>query len=212
MTQEVTQVKATRPAPELVTMTDGRQVEFPSSRRMEKTVLVDQETGTVAVRFDFRNGMTATYPVPEQHLLYAAGHGWSQKLGDHVAGMKDDQTKEQAPEEDMALAIEALVHDLNNGEWNKVRSGEGTVSGAGIVLRALSQHFNKSIALVKQIIENKLAEDKARGGTLSRKALYASFRSPDTELGKLILAMEAERKKPKQVVVDTGDIFNALES
>lgn len=212
MTQEVTQIKATRPAPELITMTDGRQVEFPSSRRMEKTVLVDQETGTVAVRFDFRNGMTATYQVPPQHLLYAAGHGLAQKLGDHVAGMKDEVTKEPASEEDMALAIEGMVNDLNAGEWNKVRSGEGTVSGAGIVLRALSQHFNKSIAVVKQIIENKLAEDKARGGTLSRKALYASFRSPDTELGQLILAMEAERKKPKQVVVDTGDIFNALES
>lgn len=212
MTQEVTQVKATRPAPELVTMTDGRQVEFPSSRRMDKTVIVDQEAGTVSVRFDFRNGMTATYPVPTQHLLYAAGHGWAQKLGDHVAGMKDEQTKEPASEEDMALAIESLVNDLNAGEWNKVRSGEGTVSGAGIVLRALAQHFGKPIAVVKQIIEDKLAADKARGGTLSRKALYASFRNPATELGQLILAMEAERKKPKPVVVDTGDIFSALES
>lgn len=212
MTQEVTQVKATRPAPELVTMTDGRQVEFPSSRRMDKTILVDQDAGTVAVRFDFRNGMTATYRVPDQHLLHAAGHGWAQKLGDHVAGMKDEQTKEPASEEDMALAIESLVNDLNAGEWNKVRSGEGTVSGAGIVLRALAQHFGKPIAVVKQIIEDKLAADKARGGTLSRKALYASFRNPDTELGQLILAMEAERKKPKPVVVDTGDIFSALES
>jgi len=209
---EVTQVKATRPAPELVTMTDGRKVEFPSSRRMEKTVLVDQEAETVAVRFDFRNGMTATYQVPEQHLLYAAGHGLAQKLGDHVAGMKDEVTKEPASEEDMALAIEALMNDLKVGEWNKIRSGEGTVSGAGIVLRALSQHFNKSVAVVKQITEDKLAADKARGGTLSRKALYASFRNPDTDLGKLILAMEAERKKPKPIVVDTGDIFNALKS
>ena len=62
MNQEVTQVKAARPAPELVTMTDGRQVEFPASRRMDKTILVDQDAGTVAVRVDFRNGTTATYP------------------------------------------------------------------------------------------------------------------------------------------------------
>ena len=212
MNQEVMQVKAVRAAPEIITMSDGRQVEFPASRKMEKTILVDQETKTVAVRFDFRNGMTSTYPVPTQHLLYAAGHGWAQKLGDHVAGMKDEQTKEPASEEDMALAIESLVNDLNFGEWNKVRSGEGTVSGAGIVLRALAQHFSKPVAVVKQIIEDKLTADKARGGTLSRKALYASFRNPDTELGQLILAMEAERKKPKPVVVDTGDIFSALES
>jgi len=179
---------------------------------MDKTILVDQEAGTVAVRFDFRNGTTATYPVPDQHLLYAAGHGWAQKLGDHVAGMKDEVTKEAASEEDIALAIESLVNDLKNGEWNKVRSGEGTVSGAGIVLRALAQHFNKTVTVVKQIIEDKLAEDKARGGTLSRKALYASFRNPDTELGQLILSMEAERKKPKSVVIDTSDIFSELES
>lgn len=212
MNQEVTQVKVTRPAPELVTMTDGRQVEFPASRRMDKTILVDQEAGTVAVRFDFKNGQTATYQVPDQHLLHAAGHGWAQKLGDHVAGMKDEQTKEPASEEDMFLSIESLVNDLNTGEWNKVRSGEGTVSGAGIVLRALAQHFGKAVAVVKQIIEDKLAADKLRGGTLSRKALYASFRNPDTELGQLILAMEAERKKPKPIVVDTSDIFGALES
>lgn len=211
MNQEVTQVKAARPAPELVTMTDGRQVEFPASRRMDKTILVDQDASTVAVRFDFKNGQTATYPVPDQHLLYAAGHGWAQKLGDHVAGMKDEQTKEPASEEDMFLAIEGLVSDLNSGEWNKIRSGEGTVSGAGIVLRALSQHFGKPVAVVKQIIEDKLAADKARGGTLSRKALYASFRNPDTELGKLILALEAERKKPKTVEVDTTGIFEALQ-
>lgn len=212
MTEETVQIKTTRPAPELVTMTDGRRVEFPASRRMDKTILVDQEAGTVAVRFDFRNGTTATYLVPDQHLLYAAGHGWAQKLGDHVAGMKDEVTKEAASEEDIALAIESLVNDLKNGEWNKVRSGEGTVSGAGIVLRALAQHFNKTVTVVKQIIEDKLAEDKARGGTLSRKALYASFRNPDTELGQLILSMEAERKKPKSVVIDTSDIFSELES
>ena len=211
MNQEVTPVKAARPAHELVTMTDGRQVEFPASRRMDKTILVNETANTVAVRFDFKNGQTATYPVPNQHLLHAAGHGWAQKLGDHVAGMRDEQTKEPASEEDMFLAIEGLVSDLNSGEWNKVRSGEGTVSGAGIVLRALAQHFGKSVAVVKQIIEDKLAADKARGGTLSRKALYASFRNPDTELGQLILAMEAERKKPKTVEVDTTGIFEALQ-
>ena len=103
-----------------------------------KDDLVDQETKTVAVRFDFRNGMTP--PIQCLRNIYLRRWAWlGSKLGDHVAGMKDEQTKEPASEEDMALAIESLVNDPTL-EWNKVRSGEGTVSGAGIVLRALAQH------------------------------------------------------------------------
>jgi hypothetical protein len=207
--QVITEPTRQKPVPELVEMTDGRKIEFAGRIRMDKTILIDEDAGTVAVRFDFRNGQTATYQVPQQHLLYAAGHGWAQKLGDHVAGMKDEATKEPASEEDMFLAIESLVNDLNTGGWNKVRSGEGTVSGAGIVLRAVAQHFGKPVAVVKEILEAKLAEDKARGGTLSRKALYASFRNPDTELGQLILAMEADKKKPA-APVDVSGIFDTL--
>lgn len=196
--------------PEIVEMTDGRKVEFNGRTRMDKTIILDETTGEVAVRFDFRNGMTATYPIPEQHKLYAAGHGWAAKLGDHVAGMKDEQTKEPANEEDMFLAIESLYNDLCTGNWNKVRTGEGTVSGAGIVLRALAQYYNKSVATVKVILEGMLSEDKARGGTLSRKALYASFRTPDTELGRLVLAMEAERRAAKTQQIDLNEVLNKL--
>lgn len=197
--------------PEIVDMTDGRKVEFTGRTKMDKTILIDEAANTAAVRFDFRNGMTATYPVPPQHLLYAAGHGWAQKLGDHVAGMKDEQTKEPASEEDMFLAIESLYNDLNAGGWNKVRTGEGTVSGAGVILRALALHFKKPVATIKQILEAQLAEDKAQGGSLSRKALYKSFRSPDTDLGKLILAMEAEKAKPKETI-NIDKVFSALQS
>ena len=196
--------------PEIVEMTDGRKVEFSGRTRMDKTIILDEVTGEVAVRFDFRNGMTATYPIPEQHKLYAAGHGWAAKLGDHVAGMKDEQTKEPANEEDMFLAVESLYNDLCTGNWNKVRTGEGTVSGAGIVLRAVAQHFDKPIAVVKEILEGMLSEDKERGGTLSRKALYASFRNPDTDLGQTILAMEAERRSAKTKQIDLGEVFNKL--
>lgn len=124
---ETTSTKRVAVPPELVVMTDGRTVEFTGRTRLDKTILIDGDS--VAVRFDFRNGQTATYPIPPQHMLYAAGHGWSQKLGDHVAGMKDEKTKEPATEEDMFLAIESLVKDMESG-WNKVRTGEGTVSGA----------------------------------------------------------------------------------
>lgn len=205
-----TPVKRTPITPESVVMTDGRTIEFTGRSKMTKTVLIDGDT--VAVRFDFRNGQTATYPIPPQHLLQAAGHGFSQKLGDHVAGMKDEQTKEPATEEDMFLAIESLYADLHSGDWNKIKSGEGTVSGASLVLRALAQHFNKPIAAIKSIIENRLAVDKERGGTLSRKALYASFRNPDTELGQLILKLESERKKPAAVQVDLDGLFNEMET
>lgn len=207
-TATVAETKTTRLPPETVVMSDGRSVEFTGRTKMTKTILISENE--IAVRVDFRNGQTAIYPIPAQHLQHAAGHGWSQKLGDHVAGMKDEVTKEPATEEDMFLAIESLYNDLKTGDWNKVKSGDGTVSGASIILRALAQHFGKPVAVVKQILEDKLAADKARGGTLSRKAMYASFRNPDTELGQLILAMEAEKKKPKDSV-DLGDVLNALQ-
>jgi hypothetical protein len=206
-TATVAETKAVRLPPETVVMSDGRSVEFTGRTKMTKTILISENE--IAVRVDFRNGQTAIYPIPEQHLQHAAGHGWSQKLGDHVAGMKDEATKEPATEEDMFLAIESLYNDLKTGDWNKVKSGDGTVSGASIILRALAQHFGKPVSVVKQILEDKLAADKDRKGTLSRKAMYASFRNPDTELGQLILAMEAEKKKPKDSV-DLGDVLNAL--
>ncbi len=208
-TATATETKATRIPPETVIMTDGRSVEFTGRTRLIKTILISGDE--VAVRFDFRNGQTATYPVPNKHRQYAAGHGWSQKFGDHVAGMKDEVTKEPASDEDMFLALESLYNDLLQGEWNKVKSGDGTVSGASIILRALAQFYGKSVAVVKQILEDKLAEDKARGGDLSRKAMYASFRNPDTELGQLILSMEAEKKKPK-TAVNLDDVLGALQS
>ncbi len=206
-----TETKVTSPKrvpipPELVVMTDGTTVEFSGRTKMNKTILIDGDS--VAVRFDFRNGQTATYPIPPQHMLYAAGHGWSQKLGDHVAGMKVEMTNEPASEEDMFLAIESLVKDMEQG-WNKVRTGEGTVSGAGSVLRALAMHFSKPVAAVKEIIEGRLAADKARGGTLTRKALYASFRNPDTELGQLIIKLESDKKKPA-VQINLDDVMGAL--
>src|SRR6266404_481291 len=116
---------------ESVKMQDGRTVEFVGNRRMLKEVIVD--ANTVSVRFDFRNGNTETFPVPTQHLLYSAGHGWGQKLGDQVAGLKDEATGEPASEDDMQLEIQTLAERLNaSPDWNAVATGG--VGGGGSVV------------------------------------------------------------------------------
>lgn len=145
---------------ETVTMTDGRKVDFAGKRRMLKEVLV--EGTTVSVRYDFRNGNTVTLVVPEQHKLYAAGHGYAQKTGDTVAGLKDDNGN-PASEEDMQLEIEGLHERLQKSqEWNTVREGGG-FAGLSMLARALAEVYPaKSKEEIKAFLgERSVAEKQA---------------------------------------------------
>lgn len=202
---------STKPATEVanVTMADGRVVAFAGKRRMIKDILTDQAAGTVAVRFDFRNGQTLTAVIPQHHVLYAAGHGYSQKLGDEVAGAKNEDGT-PASEEDMYLAVEALHQRLNEStDWNRVKSGEESVSGASIVLKAIMEVSGKSLAEVKAFIEKKLTDAAERGQKLTRAALYASFRNPTSKTGEVIARLEKE-KLAKAPAVDADALMSEL--
>lgn len=211
MNQQVegSEVKAKKPAPEVtkVQMDDGREVEFTGKRSMLKEIII--EGNVVSVRFDFRNGQTITADVPPQHLLYAAGHGYAQKLGDEVAGAKaEDGTP--ASDEDKFLAIEALHQRLSAGtDWNKVAEGGGSVSGASVVLKAIMEVSGKTLAEVKAFIEKKLADAEARGQKLTRAALYASFRNPTSKTGQVIERLEKD-KKAKASAVDADELMGEL--
>lgn len=183
-----------------VTLTDGRVVDFPGNRQIQKDILVDEDAGTVAVRFDFRNGETRTYTVPTALLLQAAGHGLSQKIGDAAASEKDV--------DDALLAIEKVGDRIAGGEWNAAgRQSGDSFSGASVVIKALVMESGKTVAEVKAFLEGKLEAGAASG--LTRSKLYASFKNPATKIGQRIAQLQAE-KDVKAAGVSGDDLFNEL--
>ena len=183
---------------ETVTMQDGRTVEFAGKRRMLKEIVVNGDA--VAVRFDFRNGNTFTAGVPKQHLLYAAGHGYAQKLGDTVAGMKDDHGN-PASEDDMQLEVEGLAERLEKGDWNAVREGGG-FAGLSILAKALFEHFtNIGKPQTKEEIKAKLADKPKEHKDALRKS---------KALAPIIARLEAERDARKQKIDPEVALAEAL--
>lgn len=197
MSETQTPAKTTKPAPQVnsVTMTDGRVVDFVGKRKLLKTI--DTSGGEASVRFDFVNGETRTFVVPQSLLIQFAAHGASQKIGDETAG-EDDV-------DDAILAVDNIVERLSRGEWGRERAAGDGFSGASVVIKALCQVTGKSVADVKAFLEKKLAATPG----LTRNKLYASFRNPTTEVGQRIAALEAE-KNAKAAGVDSADLLAEL--
>jgi hypothetical protein len=177
-------------------MTDGRTVGFAGKRKMIKEI---QEDG---VRFDFRNGETRTFPLPEALLTRLALHGAAQKIGDETAGVEEV--------EDMVVAVDDAIARLAAGEWGAQRQASDGFSGASVVIKAIGEATGKSAADVKAFLQKKLDDDKARGGKLSRQALYASFRQSST-VGPIIERLEKDKAK-KAVSVNADDLMSELAS
>ena len=177
---------------QIVTMKDGRKVEFAGKRKMLKEVSVDGNT--VSVRFDFRNGESILAPVPSQHLLYSAGHGYSQKCGDEVAGEEDV--------DDMFLGVSEIVERLQDGPWATKREGGGGFAGASILARALAEVTGKAIEEVKTFLKAQVDSG------MTYPKLNAAF-SEDEAVGPVIKRINAERvaKGPK---VDTKSVLAQL--
>lgn len=186
---------------EKVKMTDGREVDFAGKRKMLKTVVIDREKNTVSVRFDFRNGETRSFQVPSTLALDCAGHGASQKIGDETAGEDDI--------DDMVIAVDAIIHRLLAGDWSAEREAGDGFSGASVVIKAIVEVSGKSVDDVKAFLDKKLADDKSRGGKLTRAALYASFRNPTSKTGQVIERLERE-KKSKNNAVDADALMTEL--
>ena len=171
---------------QVVKMKDGREVEFVGKRRMLKESII--EGNKVSVRLDFVNGETRLFALPTALMLRFAGHGAEQKLGDETAG--------EEKIEDMILAVDDLITQLNKGEWGAVREAGG-FSGASIVIRAIMEASGKSQDDVKAFLQKKL--DTTEG--LTRKKLYDSFRNPNSKVGKIIERLERE-ERAKSAVLD----------
>ena len=185
---------------EAVTLTDGRVVEFAGKRKMRKEVII--EGGAVSVRFDFRNGETRLFTVPESLLLDCAGHGASQKIGDDVAGVEDL--------DDVIVGIDAMIARLSEGNWSAERAEGDGFSGASVVIKAIAEVTGKSIEAVKAFLQSKLDQAAAKGEKLTRQALYKSFRNPASKTGQVIQRLELE--KASKSSVNSDDMLGELEA
>ena len=181
---------------EQVEMTDGRKVDFAGKRQLIKDVTVDEAAKTVSVRFDFRNGETRTFTVPESLILRMAGHGASQKIGDETAGVKDI--------DDMVVAVDDIIARLEKGEWGAERKAGDGFAGSGIVIKAMVEVTKKSVDDIKAWIDAKCEALKC-----TKQALYASLRNPNSEIGKVIARMELE-KKQKEAKYNADDLMSEL--
>jgi len=188
-----------------VTMTDGRVVQFAGKRKVSKETVVDASkvvidgdviqlsAGAISIRMDFRNGETRLMPIPLSLLTQFAGHGGEQKYGDELATTAD----KPLTEEDMVLATDDLNAQIQSGKWGAGRASGGGVSGASIVVQAIMEASGKDAETVKNYIQKKLEADS----TLTRRALYDSFRAKGTKTGAIIQRLE-EAKLAKTVKVD----------
>lgn len=183
MNTETTVAKKAPTPVTTVTMTDGKVVEFAGKRKMLKSSGRTPDGG-LAIRLDFVNGETRTYPLQPSLIDKFACHGGEQKFGDETAGLESV--------DDMVAAIDALAERLAAGEWNAKREAGDSFSGAGIVVKAMCKVTGKSVEEIKAYLEAKLAAANAvEGQKLSRQALYKAIRASD-KFGPTIAAMEAD--------------------
>lgn len=160
----------------MIKMNDNREVEFVGKQLMLKEALVHvwKEDGTdawapidslsleelarvhikdVAIRLDFRNGATRTYPLNPALGLRYAGHGGLQKYGDQLAGgVKNEDGTVSTDLDDWAYATDELHEQLMKGEWSKTRVGGG--GGISILIQALMRFTQRSLEEVKEHIKD----------------------------------------------------------
>lgn len=185
---------------EVITMSDGRKVEFAGKRKLLKDTLISGDS--VSVRLDFRNGETRLFPVSaSKHFLQFAGHGAEQKYGDEIAGLRGADGGE-ADIDDAVIAIDYLHDQLEvDGTWAMKREGTGT-AGASVLVKALMEVTGKPTEEVKGFLKAQVD-----AGTSYQK-LNAAFSEDDT-VGPVIKRLNAEKasKGPK---VDTRAILSGL--
>ena len=175
------------PVVETITMEDGRIVDFPGKRKLQKEAQVTPE-GKVQVRLDFKNGQTRLFAIPDNMQAKFAAHGAEQKLGDEIAGLEDI--------EDCVLAVDELIDRLYNGEWGVKRESSG-LAGTSVLARALVEHTGKTAEQIKAFL-----------GTKSQAEKVALRNNP--KIKPIVERIEAE-KAAKGAKVDTDSMLGELE-
>lgn len=224
--------KPAKAKPEVVKvkMKDGREVDFVGKRLLNKDYVVS-DSGVKAI-FDFRNGETQSIFISNGDPILAkfAGHGMLQKIGDETAGVKDEDG--QPDIDNMVLAVENLIGRLSgqgsvDDRWFAERAAGDGFSGASVVIKAIAEARGdafrakgdeakaeaayKDVAWVKAFLEKRLADDKAAGGSLTRQALYKSFRAAGTKTAPIIERLEKEKKAPPPALDADAELAGMVE-
>jgi hypothetical protein len=190
-TQDMSAVEKDVKNIEVVTMTDGRKVEFVGKKKLIKESFPENLT----VRLDFRNGETRLFVIPSQLTNKFAVHGAEQKLGDATAGTEDI--------DDMLLDVDALIERLNNGEWGIKREGSSN-AGTSILIKALMEWGGKTAEEVKAFLQDKTQADKmALRNNNTRKNHHG-------HTIKSIVTRLEEEKAAKGIKVDTDALLAAF--
>lgn len=177
-----------------VTMTDGRIVDFPGKRKLQKESFEGAD-GVLKVRLDYVNGETRTFTLGKDMVAKFALHGAEQKLGDEMAGIEDL--------DDAIVAVDDLVDRLNAGEWTQKRDTSG-MAGASILIRALVEYTGKSVEKIKDYLKPKTAADKQALRTSTRQD------AKGVTLAAIVSRMEQE-KAAKAKKVDTSVMLDELD-
>lgn len=176
------------PVKELVTMEDGREVEFVGAKKkMIKTSTIADD-GTISCRFDFKNGRTLNFTSPATLIPNFAAHGVEQKCGDVIAGIPEI--------DDCVLAMEAAITRLNAGEWTAQRESNG-MAGTSILLKALVEYSGKDVDAIKGYLADKTQAQKlALRQNLAVKVI--------------VDRLEAEKAASKKDPIDTDALLAEL--
>lgn len=195
-TAEMTKPKRVPVEVKTIEMTDGRKVDFAGKKKMLKDG-IKNEDGSLAIRVDFVNGQTRTYPLNPALVSDFALHGAEQKYGDYLAGAKGDNG-EPLDVDDMVIELDELHEQLfTAGLWSQRKEASG-VSGVSILFRALVEATGKTTEQIRTFLSAKTAAEKI--------ALRNSER-----LRPIIARLEAE-KVAKTANVDTGALFGELDA
>ena len=175
-----------------VTMLDGRVVDFPGKRRLQKTSEIS-ESGVITVRLDFINGTTTLFTVPDALLHRFAAHGAEQKLGDAIAGIDSI--------DDAAMAVDSLIDRLYQGEWQAERSKD-EFAGLSDLLRALVEYSGKPVEVMKKFLADKSVKEKnALKNSDALKPIIDRY-----------AAERAAKQAAKAGGVDTGALLSQLDN
>lgn len=126
-----------------VAMDDGRMLTFGKIQKVKKEITLGPDGRPLGIRFDGDNGQTVfcdfmdtpdaewlSLAEPTGTSLWAAAHGYSQKIGDAYAGLTDSG--------DCILTVVDLWKRLCKGQWQSDVRG---FAGSSLLLEAILSAF-----------------------------------------------------------------------
>lgn len=121
-------------------------------------------------------------------------HGLKQKLVDAAAIARNTDTGRSATIQDKYDAVKEVFDRITSkdGTWNKVRGGEGTGNGTGILVRALMQLKSKTRAEIEAFLE-----------PLNKDQKSALRQNP--KVAAVIVSLQAQNSK-----IDTDSLLEGL--